>query len=410
MSEIARLTLAVRGPQQARILIPMALVRLRLRARSTPAPTTAVRLAVLALAALSLGLTGAASATAAPSAAKKTRLGLKRVATGFDAPTHLAAPRAEPRRLYVVEQSGRIWLIERGKRRPKPFLDISNRVGGGPDGPEQGLFSIAFHPDYGTNRKLYVNYTDQVGNTRVVEYRSKGRRARKGTARQVLWVKQSEPNHNGGQLAFGPGGFLYAGMGDGGGPGDPANNGQNHASPLGNLLRLDVDQEGSRWGTVGYGLRNPWRFSFDSETGDLYLSDVGQEAVEEINFTPRFSLGIENYGWNVFEGHARFNDRPVNQRGTLVMPIASYTHAVGCSITGGFVYRGTRMPAARGRYFYGDFCTGRIWSLRVRDGVATSHRRERFTVPQLVSFGQDGRGEIYALSREGSVFKIVRRR
>ena len=363
---------------------------------------------LLAVIALGLVLVAeAADATAAASAGKRARLAIKRVATGFVAPTHVAAPRGEKGRLYVVEQSGRIWLIERGKRRARPFLDIRERVG---REPEQGLLSVAFHPEYTSNRKLYVNYTDRVGNTRVVEYRSRGRRVLKNSSRQVLWVKQSEANHNGGQIAFGRFGGLYAGMGDGGGPDDPAGNGQNDASPLGNLLRIDVDRPGSGFTTAGYGLRNPWRFSFDAETGDLYLSDVGQESVEEINFTPRFSPGIENYGWNVFEGHARFNDKPTNPRGRLVMPIASYTHAVGCSVTGGFVYRGEALTATRGRYFYGDFCTGRVWSLRVRDGEATGHRRERFTVPQLVSFGEDARGELYLLSRGGSLYRLIKRR
>ncbi|MGI9659308.1 MAG: PQQ-dependent sugar dehydrogenase, partial [Gaiellaceae bacterium] len=293
-----------------------------------------------------------------------------------------------------------------GKRRPKPFLDVSSRVG---SAPEQGLFSIAFHPRYPTNRKLYVNYADANGNTRVVEYRANARRVLKRSARQILWVRQSEPNHNGGQLAFGPQGHLYVGMGDGGGPGDPDDNAQDDSSRLGNLLQLDVDRDGASWATAGYGLRNPWRFSFDAQTGDLYLSDVGQESVEEINFTPRYSPGVENYGWDVYEGHARFDDKPVNRRGRLVMPIAGYTHALGCSVTGGFVYRGKRIPAARGRYFYGDFCTGRVWSMRVRDGEATSQRRERFKVPELVSFGEDGRGELYLVSRRGSVFRMVKR-
>lgn len=363
-------------------------------------------LVAIAIAVGVLGLTSVAGAAAAQSSGKKPRLALKRIATGFDSPTHLSAPAGEDGRLYVVEQAGRIWLIERGKRRAKPFLDISRRIG---SAPEQGLFSVAFHPDYAKNRQLYVNYTGLNGNTRVVEFRSRKNRVIKRTARQILWVRQSELNHNGGQLAFGPEGHLYVGMGDGGGPADPGNHAQDDSSPLGNLLKLDVDCDNASWATMGYGLRNPWRFSFDSETGDLYLSDVGQESVEEVNFTPRSSPGIENYGWNVYEGHARFDDKALNRRGRLVMPIVSYTHALGCSITGGFVYRGARIPATRGRYFYGDFCTGRVWSMRVRDGEATSQRRERFKLPQLVSFGEDSRGELYLLSRGGSVFRLIRR-
>ncbi len=352
------------------------------------------------------GLAPTPGTSTAATSGKKTGLALKRVARGFDAPTHLAAPRSEKRRLYVVEQSGRVWLIDRGRRRARPFLDIRDRVG---TGTEQGLFSVAFHPRYGQNRKLYVNYTDKRGNTRVVEFRAKGRKAFKTTARQILWVPQPRANHNGGHIAFGPDGYLYVGMGDGGGPGDPQNLAQDETSRLGNLMKINVDREDAQWITVGYGLRNPWRFAFDSEKGDLYLADVGQESVEEVNFTPRISPGLENYGWDVYEGHARFENKAANQAGRLVMPLASYTHSLGCSVTGGVVYRGKQMPPVRGRYFYGDFCSGRVWSLRVRDREATSHRLEPFTVRQLVSFSEDGRGELYLVSRRGTVYKLVKR-
>lgn len=361
--------------------------------------------AVISTAALLSALAGAAEAPAAPSANSKVKLRLKQVASGFNSPVHLAAPKSEKRRLYVVEQAGVIWMVENGKRRPEPFLDIRSIVGS--SGNEQGLLSIAFHPKYGKNRRLYVNYTDRSGNTRVVEYRSKGRQVLLNTRRQLLRVAQFASNHNGGQLAFGPDGFLYVGMGDGGGAGDPGNHGQNPKTRLGSLLKINVNNRRAKWTIVGYGLRNPWRFSFDREKGHLYIADVGQNAVEEINFTPKSSPGLENYGWDVFEGNARFESKPLNPTGKQVDPVATYTHSQGCSVTGGFVYRGKNLPAVRGRYFYGDFCSGTIWSLRVKNGVATMQRAERLRVSQLASFGEDGRGELYLVSRGGAIFKLI---
>ncbi len=363
------------------------------------------RFAVVSVVVLLVALGGATHALAVPSAPDKVKLRLRQVASGFSSPVHLGAPTAEKKRLYVVEQAGVIWMIENGKRRNTPFLDIRNIVGSG--GNEQGLLSVAFHPKYGQNRKLYVNYTDTRGNTRVVEYRSKGRRVLLKTRRQRLRVPQFASNHNGGQVAFGPDGFLYVGMGDGGGGGDPGNHGQNPRTRLGTLLKRNVDNPKAKWKTVAYGLRNPWRFSFDREKGHLYIADVGQNAFEEINFTPKSSPGLENYGWDVFEGNAQFESKRLNALGKRVNPVVVYPHSQGCSVTGGFAYRGKDLPAVRGRYFYGDFCTGTIWSFRIKNGKATTLRTEPFRVGQLTSFGEDGRGELYLVSRGGTIFKLV---
>jgi glucose/arabinose dehydrogenase len=318
------------------------------------------------------------------------------------APVHVAAPRSEPNRLYVVEQDGRISVVQSGRART--FLDINRLVR---SGGEQGLLSVAFHPNYRRNRRFYVNYTDTNGNTRVVEYRSNGARGLPGTARQLLFVRQPYANHNGGQLAFGPDGYLYVGMGDGGSGGDPENRAQNLNDRLGKLLRLNVNRRGARWEIVGYGLRNPWRFSFDRATGDLYIGDVGQNAWEEIDFTPRNSPGLENYGWDVYEGNAVYEQKQPNPAGRLVPPIHVYRNGGGeCSVTGGFVYRGRAIPSLRGRYIFGDFCSGRIWTLRVTGGRATGVRQEAIRVASLSSFGEDARGELYATSLQGGVYRI----
>ena len=326
------------------------------------------------------------------------------VVSGLDAPVHVSAPRSEPGRLYVVEQAGVIRVVENGRLRAEPFLDIRSSV---LSGGEQGLLSVAFHPRFAENRRFYVNYTDRNGDTRVVEYRSNGRRALPPSRRELLFVRQPYAKHNGGQLAFGPDGYLYVGMGDGGSGGDPENRAQDLASRLGKLLRLNVDRAGAAWQVAGYGLRNPWRFSFDRATGDLYIGDVGQGDWEEIDFLPRVSPGLENYGWDVFEGRHRFEEKELNPRGKLVEPVAEYDHSEGCSVTGGFVYRGKDIPALRGRYLYGDYCSGTVWSLRIAGGKATGIRREAIRVDELSSFGEDARGELYLVALGGTVYRLA---
>jgi glucose/arabinose dehydrogenase len=315
------------------------------------------------------------------------------VASGLDALVHLAQPRGETRRLYAVEQEGRIRILANGRIRGT-LLDIRSRVA---CCGEQGLLSVAFHPRYAQNRRYFVYYTAPAN--RVVEYR--GRRA----VRTLLNIADPYSNHNGGQLVFGPDGRLYAGTGDSGSGGDPENRAQNPDSPFGKLLAINVDRRGARWQQVGLGLRNPWRFSFDRRTGDLYIGDVGQNAWEEVNFTPRRSPGLENYGWDVYEGRARFENKEPSG-GRLVFPITVYPLGGHCAVVGGFVYRGRAVPAARGRYFYGDNCSGAVWSLRVVGGRARGVRRERFTIQQLSSFGEDSRGELYAVTLGGRVYRL----
>jgi len=347
------------------------------------------------------GTTTAETTTEAAPGAPRVRL--VRVTNDVSAPTHLAVAPGEPGRLYVVEQEGRIVILERRRVLSRPFLDIVDLV---QSGGEQGLLSVAFHPDYEGNRLFYVNYTDVDGNTRVVEYRTRAGRD-PARVRELLFVEQPYSNHNGGQLAFGPDGRLYVGMGDGGGGGDPEDRAQNLGDRLGKLLSVDVADPGATWRMEAYGLRNPWRFSFDRLTGDLYIADVGQSVWEEIDFLPSGSEGLENYGWDVFEGNERFEDEEPNPRGRLVPPILQYSHDEGCSVTGGFVYRGEEIPSAYGHYFYGDYCSGFVWSFAVRDGKATDEKRHPFQVESLSSFGEDGAGELYLLSLDGEIFRLA---
>ncbi|MCC6222953.1 MAG: PQQ-dependent sugar dehydrogenase [Thermoleophilia bacterium] len=350
---------------------------------------------------------GTAAEAGAPeveaAAGAKLKLRLVEVVGGLAAPVHVAAAPGEPNRVYIVEQAGTIRVLEGGELRSSPFLDLRSLVR---SGGEQGLLSVAFHPDYASNRRFYVDYTDRRGDTRVVEYeaRTSGQPVKR---RQLLWVDQPYENHNGGQLAFGPDGLLYVGMGDGGSGGDPGNRAQNLSSRLGKLLRLNVDRADAKWQLAGYGLRNPWRFSFDRSTGDLWIADVGQDRWEEIDFTRRSSPGLENYGWDVYEGRERYEDRAANPAGKLVGPIHVYGRDNGCSVTGGFVYRGSAIPAAGGRYFFGDYCSGRIWSLRQQSGKATDVRRHSLEVESLSSFGEGPGGELYLVSLDGAIYRLT---
>jgi glucose/arabinose dehydrogenase len=348
-----------------------------------------------------------ASAGGASARSESGALALRPFATGLVSPVHVTAPRSEPNRVYVVEQPGRIRVVVNGRLRAQPFLDIRHLVA---SGGERGLLSLAFHPNYAQNRRLFVNYTDRDGNTRVVEYRASAdrQRALPGTARRWLLARQPYANHNGGQLAFGPDGRLYVGMGDGGSGGDPQNHGQRPGTLLGKLLVRNVNVTSSRWQTNALGLRNPWRFSFDRANGDLWLADVGQNAWEEVNWTPRGQLAqLRNYGWSAFEGRERFSNRAVGP-GRLVEPLHVYGRGGGCSVTGGTVYRGQGVPDARGRYFFGDYCTGTVWSLRIAGGRAADVRTEPFRVQGLTSFGEDARGELYLTAHSGTVYRLAR--
>ncbi|HYZ19738.1 MAG TPA: PQQ-dependent sugar dehydrogenase [Gaiellaceae bacterium] len=323
----------------------------------------------------------------------------------LDEPVHVTAPRSEPNNLYVVEKGGKIRVRVRGRLRARPFLDISRLVS---NGSEQGLLSLAFHPNYGrgNNRRFFVYYTDRGEDERIIEYRSRGLSRSPVRVRQLLYMQDPYSNHNGGQLAFGPDGYLYAANGDGGSGGDPENRAQNMRVLFGKIFRFNVGVPRPRASIVGLGLRNPWRFSFDRQTGDLYIGDVGQNAWEELDFTPRRSPGLENYGWRVYEGRERYTNETPNSAGRLVFPIAVLPNGPNCSIIAGFVYRGTAVPAARGRFFFGDNCVSQIRSIAAPGGTAV--RNEPFNIGSLSSFGEDARGELYAASLNGVVYRLVR--
>jgi glucose/arabinose dehydrogenase len=343
---------------------------------------------------------GGSSAPSSSTSPAKSGMALREMAKGLDAPVGISSTPSEPDRLYIVEQGGAVRILQDGKLLPDPFLDIRDQV---VSGGEQGLLSLAFDPHAGATR-FYVDYTDTNGDTRVVEY-DRPQSSVPARTRELLFVDQPYANHNGGQLAFGPDGRLYVGMGDGGAGGDPENRAQDLSQKLGKLLSTDPSGSGG-WRIEGYGLRNPWRFSFDRKTGDLWIGDVGQGEWEEIDHTPKSSPGIENYGWDVYEGTHVFEDKEPNPAGHLVMPVYEYSHDHGCSVTGGFVYRGERVSAARGRYFFGDYCSGTVWSLVLRDGKATDVERVG-KIDQLSSFGEDAAGELYAASLEGKIYELV---
>jgi glucose/arabinose dehydrogenase len=371
---------------------------------------------------------GAESRTEAePAQARGLRL--VRIGT-FSSPLYVTAPRGDRRRVFVVEQTGRIRVVRGGRVLQRPFLDLSRRI---ISGGEQGLLGLAFAPDYATTRRFYVNYTDRSGNTNVVEYRRSRRsadRADASTARRVLRIGQPAGNHNGGMLAFGPDRLLYIGTGDGGGANDQfgsRGNAQSLSTLLGKLLRIDprpsgrrpyrvptsnpfAGRAGARGEIYSYGLRNPWRFSFDRRTGDLTIGDVGQNAVEEVNFVPRPAGGGKgaNFGWRPFEGTRRNIDEPAPGH---VPPVLEHRHSSGfCSITGGYVVRDPDLPQLAGRYVYGDFCQSQIRSARVRAGGAQDDRALGLPAIQAVSsFGEDARGRVYVTSLSGPVHRIASR-
>jgi glucose/arabinose dehydrogenase len=357
--------------------------------------------------------------TAVPSA-RSAGLRLVRVAT-LDAPTYLAQPPGDARHLFVVEQPGRIRVVRDGHVLRAPFLDIRSRVR---SGGEQGLLGLAFAPDYARSGVFYVHYTDVNGDTRVVAYRrASAERADPRSARLVLFARQPQPNHNGGQLAFGPDGLLYIGLGDGGAehdPHGPVGNGQSLGTLLGKILRIDprpsggyripagnpfTHRRGARPEIYAYGLRNPWRFSFDRKTGAIAIGDVGQDHVEEVDFRPPGRARGVNFGWRAWEGTRR-EDPGLRIRGD-VKPVLTYTHDGGnCSVTGGYVVRDPRLPALAGRYVYGDFCRGELLSAKLRLGRATARADLRLRVPSLSSFGEDDAGRLYVVSLNGPVYRL----
>jgi glucose/arabinose dehydrogenase len=365
----------------------------------------AVLAAGIVLTPLGCGGSGSDRTAEGPAAGERTDSGtaFRRAvfARGFDSPVLLTHAPGEPRVRYVVEQPGRILrLVGRSRR---VFLDIRGDV---TYGGEQGLLGLAFHPRYDGNRLFYVAYTSDDGRNVVERFKSNGRVAVRSTRKRLLSIRDPYGNHNGGHVTFGPDGLLYTSIGDGGSGGDPEDRAQNMRSRFGKLLTLDVSKSRASWRIAALGLRNPWRFTFDRETGDLYIGDVGQNAFEEVHFTPRRSAGLENYGWDIYEGSSRYEDTPRGP-GKLAFPVFEYDHGEGCSITGGFVYRGSARPVERGRYVVGDYCSGTVWSFRVSGGNAAAVRREPFTIDQLSSFGEDAAGELYAVSHNGTIYRLT---
>jgi glucose/arabinose dehydrogenase len=349
-------------------------------------------------------------------------LQLVEVARGFERPLFVTGAAGDLVRLYVVEQQGVVRLVKNGAVQAAAFLDIQDLVT--PGGPgEQGFLGLALHPDYASNGRFFVHYTDVDGDTVVAEYaRALGNAdaAAPQAIRVLLTVEQPFANHNGGSIAFGADGLLYIGLGDGGSGGDPMNNAQNTMSKLGKILRIDVDRypspppgnlPGADPDVWDLGLRNPFRFSFDRETGDLYIGDVGQQLFEEIDFEPAGS-GQRNYGWRVLEGLHCFNPSVGCSAAGTTLPVAEYSHDVGCSVIGGYVYRGSAIPRLRGRYLYSDFCTPRVWSFVIVGGVATSPvelttELGSDVIDNVTSFGEDGAGELYLVDQAGPIFRIT---
>jgi glucose/arabinose dehydrogenase len=341
--------------------------------------------------------------------------------TGYNFPTYLTHANDESNRLFIIEKSGLIKIMEDGYKYLLPFIDIRDRVGS--EAFEQGLLGLAFHPNYGQNGYFYLNYTDLLGNTIVARYQVSADPdiADAGSEFRILEIIQPYPNHNGGHLLFGPDGYLYIGMGDGGLYDDPHENGQNPETLLGKMLRIDIDA-GTPYSIPdgnfhelnpaalpeiwAIGLRNPWRYSFDSLTEDLLIADVGQNDWEEINFISAGNHTNLNFGWDYYEGNHKFQNTPPDNA-DMVFPIAVYKHENElCSVAGGMVYRGDALPEWHGIYFYSDFCKGIIWGLWQTE-IGGWENQELYNLnTYMTSFGEDENGELYFLTVDGAIFRL----
>ena len=347
--------------------------------------------------------------------AARAPLALELLVEGLDAPLLVTWSPHDEGALWLLEQEGRVLRLAPGASRPEVALDVRDKVRAG---GEQGLLGLAFHPGVADNGMAFLSYTDREGDSVLARYRVDGATLDPASEEILLRVDQPYPNHNGGHLAFGPDGFLYYGLGDGGGAGDPDDNGQDPRALLGSLLRLDVDEapgyaippgnpyadgeEGAPevWAK---GLRNPWRFSFDRETGDLLLGDVGQNRVEEVDFVPAGAEGGINFGWPVYEGTRRHRllGEPFSE---AMPPVLEYTHGEGeCSVTGGHVYRGEAMPSWRGEYLFADYCSGRVWAATPGEWEPRLVLETGFRVS---SFGEDEAGALYVVDHGGAVHRL----
>jgi glucose/arabinose dehydrogenase len=355
-------------------------------------------------------------------------IGLEPVASGFEQPVYVTGPADGTGRLFVVERAGSIRILDGSEVRPEPFLDITPFVES--RSSEQGLLSIAFPPDFADSGMFYVCYTarsdEGVGDNTIARFQispDDPDRADVSSGEVLIAIPDWRVNHNGGLLLFGPDGHLYAGLGDGGGGGDPEGNAQDPSTLLGSILRIDVSSPGERPYLIpadnpfasgeggapevwAWGLRNPWRFSFDRANGDLFIGDVGQGAIEEINWLPAGAAGGVNFGWSILEGTACFRAEQCGTTG-LTLPVAQYSHDFGCTVVGGYVYRGDREPDLRGVYLFADYCSGLVWGLgRDASGQwAVSPPRE--TGLRISSFGEDAAGEVYLVSYDGDIFRVT---
>ena len=374
------------------------------------------------------------------------------IADGYKKPVFITSYPNNAKLLYIVEQAGLIKLINDGKKLSRPFFDINKRVvNPNRPGDERGLLGFAFHPNHTNNGKFYINYMDNDGNTIVSEFSTNSElRANHKSERIILKLKQPYGNHNGGDIQFGPDGYLYISIGDGGKAGDPLNAGQDLSSLFGKIIRIDIEQEpygipksnpffgqkDKREEIWAWGLRNVWRFSFDKQTGDKYLADVGQNKWEEVNFEPASSKGGLNYGWRIMEANHCYDPKENCPTEGLIKPIIEYpndanhpafafriieelsfseTDVEGCSVTGGYVYRGQKIKSMQGQYIFGDYCSGNIWTLKVVNGKAINfkNRTEEINIgggeftTYISSFGQDSDGEIYIIDYNGGIYKLI---
>jgi glucose/arabinose dehydrogenase len=374
-----------------------------------------IALAILAVLAVGLGLAYAAFGRGdelddltipevATESGSAHHFDVEAFAEGFNRPTWVGQAPGDDA-LWVTEQPGRVIRLDGDHR--TVALDFSDDV---TLGAEQGLLGIAFHPDFATDRRVYLHWSDPKGDTRVAEFRARpDNTLDPEPLRELLYVDQPEENHNGGQLLFGPDGRLYLGLGDGGGAFDPNRTAQDPDNKLGKILAADVRQEKPRWDVVLSGLRNPWRFSFDLALGELWIGDVGQDEVEEIDRVPlELDEPPKNLGWSAFEGSERINGHELDATGELVWPVAQYPHPEGCSVTGGVVYAGSELPDLGRRYLYGDFCAGALWTLGgTPEGRATDVRREQAKVPGLTHIGTTNDGELLFASGNGALYRAV---
>jgi glucose/arabinose dehydrogenase len=384
---------------------------------------SALATAATALPLLAVGVSCGGEDGSGPSGLPDSVLSLEPVATGLDVPVYLTAPAGDDR-LFVVEKDGIIRIIDNGTVLPTPFLNLTSRT---TKGSEQGLLGLAFAPDYASSGRFYVSYTTTgptPGGTSVIaryHVSTVANIADPASDTVILTVPQPETNHNGGGIAFGPDGLFYVGLGDGGGGGDPLGTGQDRTDLLGSMLRIDVSGPGYtipgdnpfaasptfRHELWNSGLRNPWRWSFDRQTGDLYIGDVGQNDYEEVDVQPAASGGGENYGWNIMEASHCYGSASCSRAG-LTLPVLTYGHGDGCAVTGGYVYRGAAVPAIQGHYFYSDACSGFIRSFRWTGGGITAKKTwTQLGLSGVDSFGEDGQGELYVMTHSGDLYRFA---